>query len=201
MGLATERDMTLKVLIVDDEALARSRLRTLLGECSEPRADVVGEAANAVQAMELIQRTGCDLVMLDIHMPGVDGMTLASLKAIGSTCGDSRRSDAMWAASPRSRGHGSSLHRLLCRRPMRGDLISPQKGESARRLADLLLSRLVGWLRSSCRASMISLASRKHYAHGSALGQCRSSEEVRPPRQQRRCSSLLRWMQSKTWCT
>ena len=69
--------MTLKVLIVDDEALARSRLRTLLGECSEPRADVVGEAANAVQAMELIQRTGCDLVLLDIHMPGVDGMTLA----------------------------------------------------------------------------------------------------------------------------
>ncbi|WP_439606701.1 LytR/AlgR family response regulator transcription factor [Hydrogenophaga sp.] len=70
--------MALKVLIVDDEALARSRLRTLLGECTEPRADVVGEASNAVQAMEQIQRTGCDLVMLDIHMPGVDGITLAS---------------------------------------------------------------------------------------------------------------------------
>ncbi|MDP2252329.1 MAG: DNA-binding response regulator, partial [Hydrogenophaga sp.] len=50
--------MTLKVLIVDDELLARSRLRTLLGECSEPRVDVVGEAGNAVQAMEQIQRTG-----------------------------------------------------------------------------------------------------------------------------------------------
>ena len=48
--------MALKVLIVDDEALARSRLRTLLGECTEPRADVVGEASNAVQAMEQIQR-------------------------------------------------------------------------------------------------------------------------------------------------
>jgi two-component system, LytTR family, response regulator AlgR len=70
--------MALKVLIVDDEALARSRLRTLLGDCTEPRADVVGEASNAVQAMEQIQRTGCDLVMLDIHMPGVDGMALAS---------------------------------------------------------------------------------------------------------------------------
>jgi two-component system response regulator AlgR len=70
--------MALKVLIVDDEALARSRLRTLLGECTEPRADVVGEASNAVQAMEQIQRTGCELVMLDIHMPGVDGMALAS---------------------------------------------------------------------------------------------------------------------------
>lgn len=70
--------MALKVLIVDDEALARSRMRTLLGECTEPRADVVGEASNAVQAMEQIQRTGCDLVMLDIHMPGVDGISLAS---------------------------------------------------------------------------------------------------------------------------
>jgi two-component system response regulator AlgR len=70
--------MSLKVLIVDDEALARSRLRTLLAECTEPRADVVGEAGNAVQAMELIQRSGCELVLLDIHMPGVDGMALAS---------------------------------------------------------------------------------------------------------------------------
>lgn len=70
--------MALKVLIVDDEALARSRLRTLLGDCAEPRADVVGEAANAVQAMERLARTACDLVLLDIHMPGMDGMTLAA---------------------------------------------------------------------------------------------------------------------------
>jgi two-component system response regulator AlgR len=70
--------MALKVLIVDDEALARSRLRALLAECTEPRSDVVGEASNAVQAMEQIQRTQCDLVMLDIHMPGVDGIALAN---------------------------------------------------------------------------------------------------------------------------
>ncbi len=70
--------MTLKVLIVDDETLARSRLRTLLGECTDPRVDVVGEAGNAVQAMEQIQRGHIDLVLLDIHMPGVDGMALAS---------------------------------------------------------------------------------------------------------------------------
>jgi two-component system, LytTR family, response regulator AlgR len=70
--------MALKVLIVDDEALARSRLRTLLGDCTDPRAEVVGEAGNAVQAMEQIQRTPCDLLLLDIHMPGVDGMALAA---------------------------------------------------------------------------------------------------------------------------
>ena len=70
--------MGLKVLIVDDETLARSRLRTLLGDCSDPSVDTVGDAANAVQAMELIQRGAFDLVLLDIHMPGVDGLALAA---------------------------------------------------------------------------------------------------------------------------
>jgi two-component system, LytTR family, response regulator AlgR len=77
--------MTLKVLIVDDESLARSRLRTLLGDCTEPRVEVVGEAANAVQAMEQIQRSGCELVLLDVRMPGVDGVTLAgTLREMGA---------------------------------------------------------------------------------------------------------------------
>lgn len=70
--------MGLKVLIVDDETLARSRLRTLLGDCVEQPVDTIGEAANAVQAMEYIQRSDFDLVLLDIHMPGADGMSLAT---------------------------------------------------------------------------------------------------------------------------
>jgi two-component system, LytTR family, response regulator AlgR len=70
--------MGLKVLIVDDETLARSRLRTLLGDCSDPSVDTIGDAANAVQAMELVQRGAFDLVLLDIHMPGVDGLALAA---------------------------------------------------------------------------------------------------------------------------
>ena len=69
--------MTLKVLLVDDEALARSRLRTLLGDCSAPRAEVLAEAANAVQAMTALSRDAFDLVLLDIRMPGADGVTLA----------------------------------------------------------------------------------------------------------------------------
>ena len=77
--------MTLKVLIVDDESHARSRLRTLLAECTDPRADVVGEAANAVQAVEQIQRTRCDLLLLDVRMPGVDGVQLAGrLREMGT---------------------------------------------------------------------------------------------------------------------
>jgi len=69
--------MTLRALIVDDEALARARLRTLLGDCREPAASVEGEAANATQAIELLRRQAFDVALLDINMPGADGLTLA----------------------------------------------------------------------------------------------------------------------------
>ena len=69
--------MTLRVLIVDDEALARSRLRTLLGDCTSPRVILGGEAVNAVQAIELLKRHTFDAALLDINMPGADGLTLA----------------------------------------------------------------------------------------------------------------------------
>ncbi len=69
--------MSLSVLIVDDEALARSRLRTLLGDCRSPPPGQVEEAANATQAMEWLRRQAFDLALLDIHMPGADGLTLA----------------------------------------------------------------------------------------------------------------------------
>ena len=78
----------LRVLIVDDEELARLRLRALIDDCSQPRATVVGEAANAAQALVWLQGHGqgpaspgsgraCDLVLLDVQMPGRDGTQLA----------------------------------------------------------------------------------------------------------------------------
>ena len=67
----------LRVMIVDDENLARARLRTLLGDCKEPMCEVVAEASDAMQAMAMLQNTACDVVLLDIHMPGADGMQLA----------------------------------------------------------------------------------------------------------------------------
>lgn len=75
--------MRLKVLIVDDEALARARLRTLLGDCTAPSASVEAEAANATQAVAWLQRNQADVALIDIHMPGADGLTLArSLRAL-----------------------------------------------------------------------------------------------------------------------
>ena len=71
--------MGLKMLLVDDEPLARSRLRTLLADCKVPPAEVGAEAANAAQAMEHLRRQGFDGVLLDIHMPGADGLALAQV--------------------------------------------------------------------------------------------------------------------------
>jgi len=68
----------LRVLLVDDEELARLRLRSLVGECPAPKATVVGEAANATQALVWLESHHCDVLLLDIHMPGRDGMQLAA---------------------------------------------------------------------------------------------------------------------------
>ena len=77
--------MPLSVLLVDDEALARSRLRTLLGDCNAPGAQVLGEAGNALEAMSALQRCPVDVVLLDIHMPGMDGVAFArSMAALAS---------------------------------------------------------------------------------------------------------------------
>lgn len=67
----------LRVLVVDDECLARARMRTLLSDCTQPAAQCVAEAANAVQALALVQHHGVDVALIDIHMPGADGLTLA----------------------------------------------------------------------------------------------------------------------------
>ena len=68
---------TLRVLLVDDEELARLRLRTLVADCIDPPAAVVGEAATAAAALHWLTHHCADVVLLDIHLPGIDGLQLA----------------------------------------------------------------------------------------------------------------------------
>lgn len=83
MTQSMARESALQVLVVDDEALARARLGTLLGDCTAPAAVLAAEAAHAVQAMEHLRRSRFDVVLLDIHMPGADGLALAqAIKAL-----------------------------------------------------------------------------------------------------------------------
>ena len=64
----------MRVLIVDDERIARNRIRTLLQ--GEPNVEVLGECANGYEAIEYLQHHETDVVFLDVQMPGVGGFTL-----------------------------------------------------------------------------------------------------------------------------
>ncbi len=71
----------LRVLIVDDEALARLRLAQLVESSARdggPPARVAGEAADAQAALLWLAVNPADLVLLDIQMPGADGLALAA---------------------------------------------------------------------------------------------------------------------------
>jgi two-component system LytT family response regulator/two-component system response regulator LytT len=70
--------MTLTTLIIDDEKLARQELRYLLDSLGE--VEVLAEAANGIEAIELIDEHHPDLVFLDVQMPGLDGF--AALKKL-----------------------------------------------------------------------------------------------------------------------
>lgn len=64
--------MKLRVVVADDEALARKELRRLLTK-GHPEVEIVGEATDGDEAVTLIQQEAPDLVFLDIRMPGRDG--------------------------------------------------------------------------------------------------------------------------------
>jgi len=66
----------LRVLLVDDEPLARARLRRMLGGLE--RVEVVGEAGSVPEAAPLVDSLAPDLVLLDVQMPGEDGFALLS---------------------------------------------------------------------------------------------------------------------------
>lgn len=72
--------MKIRTLIVDDEALARERLRQLLE--SEPEIEIIGECADGRAAVDAIRKHSPDLIFLDVQMPELDGF--AVLEAVGT---------------------------------------------------------------------------------------------------------------------
>ncbi|MBI5687717.1 MAG: response regulator transcription factor [Verrucomicrobia bacterium] len=68
--------MKIKTLIVDDEPLARERIRTLLAK--EPDIEVLGECANGDEALAALKKQSADLLFLDVQMPEMDGFEMLS---------------------------------------------------------------------------------------------------------------------------
>ena len=69
----------MKVLIVDDEPLARERLKRMLSVVADCR--VVGEAGSGEQALSVAEEVTPDLVFMDVRMPGMDGLAAAQYLA------------------------------------------------------------------------------------------------------------------------
>ncbi|MFC4497548.1 response regulator [Streptomyces ovatisporus] len=72
--------MTIRVVLADDQALLRSAFRVLVD--SDPGMEVVGEASDGAEALEAVRRLRPDIVLMDIRMPGSDG--LAATRAISA---------------------------------------------------------------------------------------------------------------------
>ncbi|MGW3059086.1 response regulator [Streptomyces goshikiensis] len=69
--------MTVRILLADDQPLVRSGLRVLMAD--QPDLEVVGEAATGAEAVHLVREVNPDVVVMDIRMPGMDGIEATRL--------------------------------------------------------------------------------------------------------------------------
>ena len=75
-------DRSVRLLIADDEPLAAERLQLLLAQCAD--VDLVGTASDGEGAVRMADALTPDLLLLDIEMPGLDGIDVAARSPPGS---------------------------------------------------------------------------------------------------------------------
>ncbi|WP_055603550.1 response regulator [Streptomyces aureus] len=79
----TTTGRTVRVLLADDQPLVRTALRMVIGDTTD--LVVAGEAADGAQAVRLVEETGADVVVMDLRMPGTDGIEATRLITEGPT--------------------------------------------------------------------------------------------------------------------
>ncbi len=175
----------MRIVIVDDEPLARERLRRLLAEF--PGYEVVGEAGEGAAALALIRETQPDVVLLDIRMPGMDGLQVARHlaeekmpPAVVFTTAFSEHAlsafDASATAYLLKPVKKEKLREVLqrARRPSRAAQLTLEKNETARPRREFVLATTrEGLVRIAAEDIVYFLADQKyttvHHLHGEVL--------------------------------
>ncbi|WP_433436733.1 response regulator [Nonomuraea sp. CA-141351] len=137
-------DEKIKVLLVDDHALVRKGFKLMLD--AQPDLGVVGEAADGAEAVELSRRLRPDVVLMDLHMPGLDGvrateLITAELPEVRVLALSTFDLDENVVAALRA-GAGGFLPKDVSPEELIEGVRVVHRGESA--VAPRLLSRLIG---------------------------------------------------------
>ena len=120
-----------RILIVDDSAVMRSLLRTVVG--SGEGLEVAGTAADGEAALSMIERLRPDLILLDVEMPVMDGLvTLRKLRARG------HKMPVIMCSSLTQRGARATIESLACGA---SDYVAKPAGQSGREAATRTLSQ------------------------------------------------------------
>ena len=81
--MTEQANSSITVLLVDDQRLVRTGFRSILG--SEPDIEVIGEAGDGVEALQLVREIKPDVVLMDIRMPHMDGLEATRIMLAEST--------------------------------------------------------------------------------------------------------------------
>ncbi|MFF4620419.1 response regulator [Nonomuraea jabiensis] len=138
--------MKIKVLLADDHELVRKGFRLMLD--AQPDLGVVGEAADGAEAVELCRRLRPDVVLMDLHMPGLDGvrateLITAELPEVRVLALSTFDLDENVVAALRA-GAGGFLPKDVSPKELIEGVRVVHRGESA--VAPRLLTRLIGTL-------------------------------------------------------
>lgn len=134
-----------RVLIVDDSAVARAVLARVLTQSR--RLELAGSVSNAAAAMSFLASESVDIVVLDVHMPGVDGLT-----ALPDLIAASRGAKILIVSTVAADGAASTIQALAL--GAADTLVKPGPGEPSRRFDAELIAKLERLLDPQVRDTM-----------------------------------------------